>query len=71
MLVENDQATVPWDSQIITDRLIHCNKPYTMIKEKEILRYMVIFVVIPSDYNIQTKTTKKMSKYIDLKIECE
>ena len=28
-------------------------------------------MAIPSDYNIQKKATKKMSKYIDLQIECQ
>ena len=28
-------------------------------------------MVIPSDYNIQKKTTEKMSKYTDLQIECQ
>ena len=28
-------------------------------------------VAIPSDYNIQKKATEKMSKYVDLQIECQ
>ena len=28
-------------------------------------------MVIPSDYNIQKKSTEKMSKYVDLQIECQ
>ena len=28
-------------------------------------------MAIPSDYNIQKKTTEKMSKYVDLQIECQ
>ena len=28
-------------------------------------------VAIPSDYNIQKKATGKMSKYVDLQIECQ
>ena len=28
-------------------------------------------MAIPSDYNIQKKTTEKMSKYTDLQIECQ
>ena len=31
----------------------------------------IIDIVIPSDYNIQKKTTEKMSKYVDLQIECQ
>ena len=32
---------------------------------------MIINVAIPSDYNIQKKATEKMSKYVDLQIECQ
>ena len=32
---------------------------------------MIIDVAIPSDYNIQKKATDKMSKYVDLQIECQ
>ena len=28
-------------------------------------------MVIPSDYNIQKKATEKMSKHVDLQIECQ
>ena len=28
-------------------------------------------MAIPSDYNIQKKATEKMSKYVDLQIECQ
>ena len=31
----------------------------------------IIDVAIPSDYNIQKKTTEKISKYVDLQIECQ
>ena len=32
---------------------------------------MVIDMTIPIDYNIQKKTIEKMSRYVDLQIECE
>ena len=56
---------------MITHRHIHCTKPDIVIKEKETAKCMVIDVAIPSDYNIQKKTTEKMSKYVDLYTECE
>ena len=28
-------------------------------------------MAIPSDYNFQKKATEKMSKYVDLQIECQ
>ena len=31
----------------------------------------IIDVAISSDYNIQKKVTEKMSKYVDLQIECQ
>ena len=43
----------------------------TVIKEKQTDRCMTIDVAIPSDYNIQKKATEKMSKYVDLQIECQ
>ena len=33
--------------------------------------YLIIDVAIPSDYSIQKKATEKMTKYIDLQIECQ
>ena len=68
-VVENELATILWDSPVITDRHIPCNKPDLIAQEKETNRSVIIDVAIPSDYNIQRKTTKKMSKYTDLQIE--
>ena len=70
-VVENDDVTILWDSQIQTDRHIPCNKPDIVIKEKKTSKCLMIDVAIPSDYNIQKKATEKMSKYVDLQIECE
>ena len=32
---------------------------------------LIIDVAIPSDYNIQKKATEKMTKYVDLQLECQ
>ena len=48
-----------------------CNKPDIIIQEKDSERCLIIDVAIPSDYNIQKKATEKMSKYVDLQIECQ
>ena len=64
-MVENEKATILWDSTIITDRHVPCNKPNIVIQEKEADRYQIIDVTIPSNYNIQKKATEKMSKYVD------
>ena len=50
---------------------IPCNKPDLIVQEKETNRCVIIDVAIPSDHNIQRKTMEKMSKYIDLQIECQ
>ena len=62
--MENEKA-------IITDRHVPCNKPDIVIQEKKSDRCQIIDVAIPSDYNIQKKATEKMSKYVDLQIECQ
>ena len=69
--MENEKATILWDSPIITDRHVPCNKPDIVIQEKKSDRCQIIDVAIPSDYNIQKKATEKMSKYVDLQIECQ
>ena len=68
-VVENELATILWDSPVITDRHIPCNKPDLIVQEKETNRCVIIDVAIPSDYNIQKKTTEQMSKYTDLQIK--
>jgi len=70
-VMENDKATILLDSQIITDRHIPFNKPDKVIKDHETNKCLIIDVAIPSDYNIQKKITEKLSKYIDLQIECQ
>ena len=67
----NEKTTILWDSPIITDRHVSCNKPDIVIHEKKSDRCQIIDVAIPSDYNIQKKATEKMSKSVDLQIECQ
>ena len=69
--MENEKATILWDHQVKTDGHIQCNKPDIIIREKDSERCLIIDVAIPSDYNIQKKATEKMSKYVDLQIECQ
>ena len=68
-VMENEKATILWDSPIIIDRHVPCNKPEIVIQEKKSDRCQIIDVAIPSDYNIQKKATEKMIKYVDLQIE--
>ena len=69
--MENQKATIPWDSPIITDRYVPCNKPDKVILEKKSDRCQIIDVAIPSDYNIHKKATEITSKDVDLQIECQ
>ena len=46
------------------------NKPDIFIQEKK-STCQIIDVAIPSDHNIQKMATEKMSKYVDLQIECQ
>ena len=69
--MENEKATILWDSPVITDRHVPCNKPDIVIQEKKAGRCKIIDVAIPSNCNIQKKATEKMSKYVDLQIECQ
>ena len=48
-----------------------CNKSDIVIQKKKSDRCQIIDVAITSDYNIQKKATEKMSKYVDLQIECQ
>ena len=66
--MENEKATILWDSPIITDRHVPCNKPDIVIQEKKSDRCQIIDVAIPSDYNIQKKATEKMRKYFKVKL---
>ena len=69
--MENEKATILWDSSIITDRHVPCNKPDIVIQKKKSHRCHITDVGISSDYNIQKKATEKMHKYVDLQIECQ
>ena len=69
--MENEKATILWDHQVKTDRYIPCNKADIIIQEKDSERCLIIDVAIPNEYNIQKKATEKMSKYVDLQIECQ
>ena len=70
-VMEIEKATILWDSPVITDRHVCCNKPDIVIQEKKSDRCQIIDVAIPSDYNIQKKATVKMSNYVDFQIECQ
>ena len=70
-MIENEKATILWESPIITDRHVPYNKPDIVMQEKKSGRCQIIDVAIPSDYNIQRKATEKMSKCVDIQIGCQ
>ena len=51
-----DKVTLLWDSWIITDRHILCNKPEIVIRGKDTGKCLIIDMTIPIDYNIQKAT---------------
>ena len=51
--MENEKATILWDSPIITDRHVPCNKPDIVIQEKKFDRCQII------DTGIVDKKTRK------------
>ena len=69
-MIENEKATILLDLPIITDRHVPCNKPDIVMQEKSD-RSQIMDVAIPSNHNIQKKATEKMSKYVDLQMECQ
>ena len=70
-VMKKEKATILWDSPIITDRHVPCNKPDRVIMEKKSDRFIIIDVAITNDYNILKKATEKMNKYVDIQIECQ
>ena len=71
-VMENEKVTILLgESPIITDRHVLYNKPDIVIQEKKSDRCQIIGVAIPSGCNIQRMATEKMSKYVDLQIECQ
>ena len=68
-VTESENATIPWDMQVHTDKIIKANKPDIIIKHKEEKTCMLINMGIPSDRNTSVKVAKRLSKYKDLEIE--
>ena len=58
-VMENEKTTILWDSPIMTDRHVPCNKPDIVIQEKKTDMCQIINVAIPSNYNIQKKAREE------------
>ena len=62
--MENDNAIILWDIQIITDKYVLSNRPYIVIQKKRLRQVQ--------DHRCgNMKATEKMSKYVDFKTECQ
>ncbi|KAL1447790.1 hypothetical protein WDU94_009835 [Cyamophila willieti] len=70
-VVNTQDVTIIWDTQVQTDRGIKANKPDIIIKDKKRRTCQLIDVAIPSDYNITQKEAEKYLKYKDLQIEAQ
>lgn len=70
-VVNTQDVTIIWDTQVQTDRSIKANKPDIIIKDKKRRTCQLIDVAIPSDYNVTEKEAEKYLKYKDLQIETE
>ena len=49
--MENEKATILWDSTIITDRHVPCNKPDIVIQEKKATEKMSKYVDLQIEYH--------------------
>ena len=70
-MTEHQKATILWDLPVHTDREIKANRPDIILKCKDEKSCLLIDIAIPTDKNISTKVTEKLSKYKDLEIEIE
>ena len=70
-VIEHQKATILWDLPVHTDREIKANRPDIILKCKDEKSCLLIDIAIPTDKNISTKVTEKLSKYKDLEIEIE
>ena len=58
-----------WDFTIVTDAVIHHNRPDITLVRKSSNEVFLIDVAIPGESCISQKSVEKLTKYVDLKIE--
>lgn len=61
--------TILWDFRLITDRIIHVNRPDIFVKNYGNKTCLMIDMVVPAGRNISAKEFEKMSRYKDLQIK--
>ena len=70
-VTEHQKTKILWDLPVHTDCEIKANRPDFILKCKDQKSWLLIDIAIPTDKNISTKVTEKLSKYKDLEIEIE
>ena len=68
-VVEGKDVVILWDMPIHTDKEITENRPDIVIKDRKENKCIFIDMSVPSERNVASKETEKLSKYKDLEIE--
>ena len=55
-----------WDMPIHTDKEVTANSPDMVIKDRKENKCIFIVMSVPSERNVASKETEKLSKYKDL-----
>lgn len=70
-VVENNQAKLPWDFQIQTDKVLMANQPDIVVADKQRRKVVIIDVAIHGDSKIREKEDKELKKYQGLRQDLE
>lgn len=65
-VLENDNAKLYWNRDIITDRTILSNRPDITLTIKSTKTTYLIDISVPNTHNLKQKHTEKIQKYIPL-----
>ena len=68
-VVEGKDMVILWDVPIRTDKEITANRPDIVIKDRKENKCIFIDMSVPSERNVGSKETEKLSKYKDLETE--
>lgn len=70
-MVENNQAKLPWDFQIQTDKVLMANQPDIVVADKQRRKVVIKDVAIHGDSKIREKEDKELKKYRGLREDLE
>ena len=68
-VVEGKDVVILWDMPIHTDKEVTANRPDIVIKDRKENKCIFIDMSVPSERNVASKETEKLSKYKDLETE--